>query len=143
MPKHTKLTKDDRIAVATLKKTGHSQVEIAKIIGKAESTISRELARNKDPASSDYNYSIAHKKAKIRKAEANKLRTKIILNGEIEKYILNSIPKCNQPSTSKDFKWGKIIKSFSRSVIYQFHYFVQFFLGNIFKSCFFRVVFPN
>jgi IS30 family transposase len=91
MPKHTKLTKDDRIAIATLKNTGHSQSEIAKTIGKAESTISRELARNKDRVSGDYNYSIAHKKAKTRKAEANKLRTKIVLNGEIEKYILKNL----------------------------------------------------
>jgi len=91
-PKYTQLTKEERISLDSLHKSGKfNQAQIAKELGKSKSTISRELARNRDPVSGSYYYSTAQKQAKTRKAEANKLRTKIILNGELEKYILKKL----------------------------------------------------
>lgn len=91
MPKHKKLTKEDRIEIASLLTAGRNQYQIAIQIGKSESTISREISRNKDPVSGCYNYSVAHKQSKERKSASNKLRSKIVLNGELEKYILKKL----------------------------------------------------
>ena len=114
--KYRQLTKEERIEIASLLKSGKfNQTEIAKQVRKSKSTISRELIRNKDPVSGNYNYSIAHKQAKKRKAHTNKLRSKIVLNGELEKYILKKLEtnwspdqiagrlkvELNEPSTDK------------------------------------------
>ena len=40
------LTREERYQIYALKKAGHSQSEIAKVLDRSESTISRELARN-------------------------------------------------------------------------------------------------
>ena len=68
MPKHSKLTKEERIEIASLLKADKNQSQIALQIGKSKTTISREINRNKDPVSGNYNYSIAHKQAKERKS---------------------------------------------------------------------------
>lgn len=92
MPKHTKLTKEDRIEIASLLKSGKfNQTQIARQLRKSKSTVSRELSRNKEITSGNYSYSIAHKLAKERKVQANKLRSKIVLNGEIEQHILEKL----------------------------------------------------
>ncbi len=44
---YTQLTQEQRYQIAVLKKAGHMQVEIARLIGVDKSTISRELSRNK------------------------------------------------------------------------------------------------
>jgi len=44
---YTQLTQEQRYQIAVLKKAGHTQVDIAKLIGVDKSTISRELSRNK------------------------------------------------------------------------------------------------
>ena len=43
---YTQLTYEQRYQIAILKKAGHFQVEIAKLIGVNKSTVSRELRRN-------------------------------------------------------------------------------------------------
>jgi len=43
---YTQLTQEQRYQIAVLKKAGHMQVEIARLIGVNKSTISRELRRN-------------------------------------------------------------------------------------------------
>ncbi|MDX8381501.1 MAG: helix-turn-helix domain-containing protein [Ghiorsea sp.] len=43
---YTQLTQSQRYQIAILKKAGHFQVEIARLIGVNKSTISRELRRN-------------------------------------------------------------------------------------------------
>ncbi len=47
MSHYTQLTREERYQIYALKAAGHNQVEIAKIIGRHKSTISRELARNR------------------------------------------------------------------------------------------------
>jgi transposase, IS30 family len=71
MSTHTKLTKDERIEIATFLKAGCSQTQIAYHLKKNKSTISREITRNKDPVTGEYKYSFAHNQAKERKATAS------------------------------------------------------------------------
>jgi IS30 family transposase len=46
MSHYTQLTREERYQISALKAAGHDQIEIAKVIGRHKSTISRELARN-------------------------------------------------------------------------------------------------
>jgi IS30 family transposase len=121
MPKHKKLTKEDRIEIASLLKSGKfNQYQIAIQIGKSESTISREITRNKDPGSGSYNYSVAHKQAKERKSASNKLRSKITLNGEIEQYILEKLKQDWSPEQiAGRLKTQNPLKSFKANLSHQ------------------------
>jgi len=46
MNTYTQLTREERYQIHALKQTGHSQTEIAVMLGRHKSTISRELSRN-------------------------------------------------------------------------------------------------
>ena len=46
MSHYTQLTREERYQISALKTAGHNQIDIAKVIGRHKSTISRELARN-------------------------------------------------------------------------------------------------
>lgn len=56
------LTKEQRYTIQVLKETGKKQKEIAGIIGKDKSVISRELSRNKDKRSGKYDHDLAQRK---------------------------------------------------------------------------------
>ena len=43
---YTHLTREERYQIYVLKKTGHTQLQIASLLKRSPSTISRELARN-------------------------------------------------------------------------------------------------
>jgi IS30 family transposase len=47
MSHYTQLTREERYQISALKAAGHDQVEIAKVIGRHKSTVSRELTRNR------------------------------------------------------------------------------------------------
>ncbi|SOD20699.1 transposase, IS30 family [Nitrosomonas ureae] len=63
---YTHLTREERYQIYALKKAGHSQSEIATVIDRSVSTISRELARN--CGARGYRPKQAHNKAVERKA---------------------------------------------------------------------------
>ncbi|OOZ27296.1 helix-turn-helix domain-containing protein, partial [Solemya velum gill symbiont] len=44
---YTQLTQEERYQIQALMKAGHNQTEIAKILGRHKSTVSRELRRNR------------------------------------------------------------------------------------------------
>jgi transposase, IS30 family len=46
MSTYTQLTQEERYQIHALMKAGHSQTEIASVLGRDKSTISRELKRN-------------------------------------------------------------------------------------------------
>jgi IS30 family transposase len=48
MSHYTQLTQEERYQISVLKTAGHSQVDIAKVIGRHKSTVSRELSRNRE-----------------------------------------------------------------------------------------------
>lgn len=63
---YTHLTQEERYQIYALKKAGHTQSEIAKVLERSPSTISRELARNHGWRG--YRPKQAHHLAKIRRA---------------------------------------------------------------------------
>jgi IS30 family transposase len=66
------LTAEQRYAISLLLQQGKTQKEIAKIIGKHKSTVSREIARNQDKRSGKYNYELAERKYRQRIREKPK-----------------------------------------------------------------------
>lgn len=64
---YTQLTQEQRYQIAVLRKAGHMQVEIARLIGVHKSTISRELSRNKGLRG--YRPKQAHRRALDRRQE--------------------------------------------------------------------------
>lgn len=67
---YKQLTSDERDLIAVHHANGFSLSEIAKMIGRNKSTISRELTRNSASSSKIYLSSQAHKRAKKRKKQA-------------------------------------------------------------------------
>jgi IS30 family transposase len=63
---YTHLTREERYQIYALKKAGHKQSEIANVLERSESTISRELARNRGQRG--YRPKQAHNKAVERRA---------------------------------------------------------------------------
>lgn len=60
------LTVEQRYTISVLKEQGASQKEIAKMIKKDKSVVSRELSRNCDQRSGTYNYELAQRKYRQR-----------------------------------------------------------------------------
>lgn len=81
------LTHDDRIRLASLKRAGLKQKDIAKELGKNPSTISRELSRNITLNKSGYNVRIAQEKTDQRRLLANRHFRKIEKNSWLENHI--------------------------------------------------------
>ncbi len=69
---YTQLTRDERYQIYALRKAGHSQKEIAEVLGRTPSTISRELRRNK--GLKGYRPEQAHRLAQNRKKERDRTR---------------------------------------------------------------------
>lgn len=88
---YTHLTGTDRVRIATLKRAGHTQLEIARQLGKSRSTICRELYRNKTGRNS-YNARTAKQKA-----AANQRFRKLIPGSGLVKYVRNRIKRYWSP----------------------------------------------
>ena len=67
---YTQLTRDERYQIYALRKAGHSQKEIAEVLRRNPSTISRELGRNK--GLKGYRPEQAHRLAQNRKKERDR-----------------------------------------------------------------------
>ena len=72
MKGYTQLTRDERYQIYALRKAGHSQKEIAEVLRRNPSTISRELGRNK--GLKGYRPEQAHRLAQNRKKERDRTR---------------------------------------------------------------------
>jgi IS30 family transposase len=81
------LTHDDRIRLASLKRAGLKQCDIAKELGKESSTIYRELKRNPSTNKSGYNVKIAQKNTDQRRLLANQHFRKIENDSWLKNYI--------------------------------------------------------
>jgi len=81
------LTHDDRIRLASLKRAGLKQKEIAEQLGKNPSTICREFKRNPSPNKHGYNVKIAQENTEQRRLLANQHFRKIENNSWLEKHI--------------------------------------------------------
>lgn len=118
------LTKENRIELAILKRSGAKQKDIARILCKDPSTISRELRRNPDKDSViGYSPSYAQNKTKIRRIKANQ-RFRIIENDEkLRKFIVKKLKKLWSPEQIA----GRLKKEFGKTLvchetIYQYIY---------------------
>ena len=76
---HSHLTQNQRIELSLLLRLGHSQRQTAVTLGVSPSTVSRELRRNRHTSGS-YNPAYVRRQVRERRARANALRIKLLLN---------------------------------------------------------------
>jgi len=69
MSNYTQLTQEERYQIYILKKAGNKQTEIARLLGRDKSTISRELKRN--TGLKGYRPKQAHEQTLKRRAEVS------------------------------------------------------------------------
>lgn len=87
------LTLQEREVIARMRSSGHSQTEIAKRLGRADSTISRELQRNR--SRNGYWAVAAQKKAKTRRRR--RPRVCKLQRPEVRRYVQERLRQCWSP----------------------------------------------
>ena len=85
MKKYEQITSDERDKIAIFKANGFSQNEIAKMLGRHRSTISRELRRNSSTQYHCYKSIHAHRRSCERKRQANSHSR--LRNDKIRSYV--------------------------------------------------------
>ena len=78
------LTQEQRYTIEILRNENYSQTEIANLIGKDKSVISRELKRNCDKRNGKYRASLAHRRCEKRHSDKNKI---IYFTKEVKDYV--------------------------------------------------------
>ncbi len=66
------LTEHQRYTISTMLENGYKQIEIAAIINKDKSVISREIKRNRDKRSGEYRHDLANRKYRYRQKTKSK-----------------------------------------------------------------------
>lgn len=94
MAKH--ITNDQRNEICALKRAGHKQKDIARLLHKHPSAISRELERNKSD-SGRYLVRSAKLKTKERRVKANARFKKIERRVNLRRYIVKKLKKYSSP----------------------------------------------
>lgn len=84
------ITDDQRSQIYALRKAGHKQKDIAKLLCKSPSAISRELKRNKSK-NNNYTPRLAKLKTKERRITANKRFKKIENNESLKRYVVRKL----------------------------------------------------
>lgn len=93
---HKQLTKEGRIVLAALLRAGHTPKECAKELGFNKSSITREIALNRNNDGS-YRGALAHNKYLTRRKEAKRTSRKIGNNKELQKHIKKRLKKRDSP----------------------------------------------
>lgn len=93
---HYHLTQEQRIELSLMRRLGHTQRNIALVLGVSPSTICRELARNSS-GSGNYHAATARITARCRRTVANRLRTKLLANPQLALLIENKLRKDLSP----------------------------------------------
>ncbi len=88
---YSHFTKDERNEISILLKKGYSHQDIADVVGKNRSSITREITRNKNKK--DYDPSKAHHRAYVKRKYSKYQGMKVVENTELEKYIKEKM-KC-------------------------------------------------
>lgn len=124
------LTSKQRVELAVLLRTKLKQKDIARILNKDPSTISRELKRNKtDKTKTGYSYKTAGQLTKQRRIEANKRFRKIEHSQELERYIVSKLKLYWSPEQIAG-RWNKERAkqeniTITHEPIYQYIYYQQ------------------
>jgi len=113
---------EQRVELAVLLRAGHKQSEIATILDKHPSSISREIARNKTNEGK-YNVWLARKNTKAKRLKANSRFRKLRANKKLKRYIERKLRKYWSPEQIAGrlrLRHGKTI--ICHETIYQFIY---------------------
>jgi IS30 family transposase len=115
------LSEEERVRIADLRRAGAGVRAIAERLGRSPSTISRELRRNRDPASGQYRPFTAHKLAAQRRARPR--AGKIARDGVLRQFVAERLEKrwspeqiCN--ALRREFP-GKAARHVVHETIYQ------------------------
>ncbi len=113
---------DERTELAVLLRAGHKQSEIARLLGKHPSSISREIMRNSTDEGR-YNCFLAKRNAKAKRLNANKRFRKLRHNKKLRRYIERKLRKYWSPEQIA----GRLTLRFGKTIvchetIYQFIY---------------------
>ena len=119
---YTHIKPAQQVELAVLLRAGLRQSEIALILDKNPSSISREIKRNKTD-DNKYKAGIAKQKTRERRLKANKRFRKITRNKKLKRYIIRKLKKYWSPEQIA----GKLKKKYRRTIvshetIYQFIY---------------------
>ena len=90
---HHHLTLEEREVIAQMQGSGHTQAEIAKRLGRADSTISRELQRN--GSRNGYWAVAAQRKADMRRRQRPRIRK--LQRPEVRRYVQERLRQCWSP----------------------------------------------
>jgi len=121
MQKYNQISAEERDKIAVLKANGFNQSEIAQLIGRNRSTISRELKRNSSKKYGCYTSMHAHRRSSERKQQAN--RHQRLKSDEIRLYVEQKLKEELSPEQIA----GRIKKDclgfqISHEAIYQYIY---------------------
>ena len=122
MMSYAHIKPDERVELAVLLRAGHKQSEIAKILDKHPSSISREIRRN-STNEGRYNCFLAKRNTRAKRLNANKRFRKLRANKKLKRYIERKLRKYWSPEQIAGrlkFRYGKTI--LCHETIYQFIY---------------------
>jgi IS30 family transposase len=116
------ITSDQRNEIYALKRAGHKQKDIARLLHKDPSSISRELKRNRNEAGR-YLARPAKLKTKKRRINANERFKKIENNEALRRYVVKKLKKYWSPEQIAG-RWSKEhkIKHIGKDSVYKFVY---------------------
>ena len=82
------ITREQRYTIYSMLQKGYNQTEIASVINKDKSVVSREIRRNADARSGQYKDDLAHRKYLKRQEYKSKPRT---FTPEVEEYVRDKL----------------------------------------------------
>lgn len=95
---YTHLTPNQRVELSVLLRAGQKQKDIAKMLGKDPSTISRELKRNSGAFNkTGYDARIAQNRTTARRITANQRFRKLENSAHLKNYVITRLKKCWSP----------------------------------------------
>lgn len=111
------ITSEERHTIQCLLGQSKKPAEIARILGRSKSTITREIQRNRDQRSKQYRHELAHRKASSRKASKP---TKNGITGDMKAYIEARLAEKLSPEQIVGEAKLKGIECVSYECIYQY-----------------------
>ena len=116
-------TSEQRAELSVLLRAGLEQDEIAILLDKNPSSISREINRNSDERTGNYHAKAAKIKTRLRREESKRKQRKIKNDSDLEKYIILKLKKFWSPEQIAGrlkLKQAKIVVG--KDAIYQYIY---------------------
>jgi transposase, IS30 family len=120
MSKYKHLAYEDRVKIETYKELGYSNYLIARLLQRSESTISREINRNKDPVNCEYTSKSAEYRTKLIRRKANQSHCKI--QGGVLTSILEGLNRDWSPEQITGRERNTNLDFVCKSTIYNYIY---------------------